>query len=381
MSATFLAPGHVARRVWSALLLAALAWQGVARAQTGETLPPLSALPSPLPYRLISESDYALRFEQEVVPLWHARVERGRFKGAGGLMLEYARVAVPNERGAVVIVSGRTENLLKYQEVVADLVRQGYSVYIHDHRGQGFSPRLLAEREKGHVERFDDYVDDLQAFLADVVRQGRHTTLLLLAHSMGGAIASRHLERFPGTFAAAALSSPMHQPNAKILISADSSCGWFRATGWAFSEQWAGWAAKPYGHVDYDDATNDYTHSPGRWAQVLKVERERPEVRLGGPTRGWVSEACAASAKLIADAGLISTPVLVLQAGADTAVTAAGQADFCAALASGTQRRCETGGPRTIDGARHELLIEADRYRVPAMSAILEFFGRHQARP
>jgi len=327
---------------------------------------------------LIREAEYTARFASEVQPLWDQRVKRDRFVGVGGVKLAYAAVEVPDERAAVVIVTGRTENILKYQEVVADLVRQGYSAYVYDHRGQGFSERLLPdEREKGHVRRFDDYVDDLQTFVDKVVRKTPGRRLLLLAHSMGGGVATRHLERFPGTFAAAALSSPMHQPNAKIIFSADSSCGWFRFTGWLFSESWAGLAAQPYSHGPYDAQKNIYTHSPLRWAKVLQVENEHPEVRLGGPTRGWADEACTASEQMIAQASQVKTPVLVLQAGEDTAVTPEGQDQFCAALAKGGGARCETGQPVRIEGARHELLIESDAHRVPAMTAILAFFARH----
>lgn len=331
-----------------------------------------------MPYGLILQAQLAARFAEEVEPLWAQRVKRGDFKGVGDLKLAYASVLVPDARAAVVIVTGRTENLMKYQEVVADLVRQKYSVYVYDHRGQGFSQRLLpSEPQKGHVEDFEDYVDDLQIFVQQVVKRDPHKKLLLLAHSMGGGVATRHLQRFPGVFAAAALSSPMHQPNAKIMISADSSCLYFRLTGWVFSESWAGFKPKPYSHGPYDEKINEYTHSPERWAQVLKVEDAHQDVRLGGPTRGWASEACAASDTLLAETAKISAPVLVLQAGADTAVMAEGQNEFCTELQRNTGRACDGGAPHRIEGARHELLIEADSYRISAMSKILDFFGRH----
>jgi lysophospholipase len=347
--------------------LASLGLAGVMRAQAAEANP----------YGLIPEAEHAARMASEVQPLWAQRVQRGHFTGVGGVKLAFAWVVPSRVRAAVVIVNGRTESLLKYQEVVADLVRQGYAVYTYDHRGQGLSERLLPDApQKGHVGRFDDYVDDLQTFITQVVRPKTSARLFVLAHSMGGGIATRHLARFPGTFAAAALSSPMHQPNAKILISADASCDWFKLTGWAFSTAWAGLAARPYSHKAYEDKTNIYTHSPVRWGEVLKAEDAHPEIRLGGPTRGWADEACTASDQMISEAGRITTPVLVLQAGADTAVTPEGQRRFCAALAHGGKARCETGQPVRFEGARHELLIEADVHRVPAMTAIFDFFAR-----
>jgi lysophospholipase len=112
---------------------------------------------------------------------------------------------------------------------------------------------------------------------------------------------------------------------------------------------------------------------------VLKVENEFPEVRLGGPTRRWVAEACFASDTLLAETSKVVTPVLVLQASEDTAVMPGAQAKFCSELARTTGRPCEGGGPQIIHGGRHELLIEADRYRVPAMSKIFEFYAKSLA--
>lgn len=355
-------------------LVLALGGLPTALAQTGHQLP----------FGLIPEAMLDARFAGEVDPLWKGQVRQGEFKPAGGVRLKYASVLVPNERAAVVIVTGRTENLLKYREVMADLVRQNYSVYVYDHRGQGFSDRLLPnEREKGHVGRFDDYVDDLQAFVEQVVKRDPHRTLLVLGHSMGGGVATRHLERYPGVFAAAALSSPMHQPNAKILVSAQASCEWFKNAARFAPTAWPAGRAAPYVYRPYDEKTNEYTHSPGRWARLLKIEEQYPEVRLGGPTRGWAAEACAASDTLRSktETAKIVAPVLVLQAGNDTAVMPQGQNAFCGALIDATGRPCDGGGPQRIEGARHELLQEADRYRVPAMTRILGFLDRHSAAP
>ena len=60
--------------------------------------------------------------------------------------IRYRKFEVENQKGAIVISSGRTECMLKYKEVVFELTKEGYSVYIFDHRGQGFSDRLTRHR-------------------------------------------------------------------------------------------------------------------------------------------------------------------------------------------------------------------------------------------
>lgn len=67
------------------------------------------------------------------------------FTGAGGVRLRAALFPAPKPVGSVVISSGRTEFIEKYLEVAAELVARGFTVLIHDWRGQGLSQRLLPE--------------------------------------------------------------------------------------------------------------------------------------------------------------------------------------------------------------------------------------------
>ena len=82
---------------------------------------------------------------------WQQRGQPGQITGQGGLVLATQRFLQPDraaEKGAIVLVSGRTESMLKYKEVAYDLFRNGWSVYIHDHRGQGLSDRESAVRDQ-----------------------------------------------------------------------------------------------------------------------------------------------------------------------------------------------------------------------------------------
>lgn len=344
--------------------------------------PPEAAPPAPVPdtaaanpYRLFTEAELPAALQATIEPFWQSRVRMGQMAGKGGLMLAYAAAEPAAPRASVVIVNGRTETLLKYKEVVHDLWRQGYAVYALDHRGQGLSPRLLPQQpHKGHVASFDDYVDDLAAFVDGVVRpRSAGRPLLMLAHSMGGGIGTLYLERHPGVFKAAALSSPMHAPNAKVVATATAGCLWFKATGGLCPTCYAGLLDKGFEPTPFDARRNELTHSAVRHAVVQQAIADAPQTALGGPTRGWAAAACRASDELIANAGRIDARLLVLQAGEDTAVTPEGQAAFCAALPAQVRPNpC----PLRLEGARHELLVESDRHRLPAMTAILDFFAR-----
>jgi len=332
------------------------------------------------PFGLVREAEFKQRFEQDIQPYWENNGTQGRFCADDGICISYMTFLRDDEKGAIVISSGRTESYVKYKEVVYELGQQGYSVYIHDHRGQGFSDRILAGEEnkyKGHVDEFDDYVNDLDTFVREVVLSQPHEKLFLLAHSMGGGIATRYIETHPDVFDAAALSSPMHAPDARILVSPEGGCLWFRLMDWICKDCYAGFTDKPYNPEPFE--ANEYTHSEVRYAQLLKTYANPENVEhvpLGGPTRGWAGQACAASAKMLKDTGEIKIPVLVLQAGADTAVTPEGQDKFCSNLEKETGWPCFGGGPITYEGAKHELFIECDEYRIPAITAILDFFSK-----
>lgn len=114
-----------------------------------------------------------------------------------------------NTKKAVLIVNGRIESSWKYQELFYDLYRQGYDVYSFDHRGQGLSDRLLSDSDMGHVYDFTDYIDDMDV----VIKQHdlkQYQQCFIIAHSMGGAIATRYLQTQPEhPFTGLILSAPM----------------------------------------------------------------------------------------------------------------------------------------------------------------------------
>lgn len=140
-----------------------------------------------------------------------------------GYRLRYSRFGCAiGEKGALVIAPGRSEPSYEYAETAIDFVHRGYGpVYVIDHRGQGLSPRLLPDADKSHVENFDDYVDDFDAFVEAVqadlgaLGTGPDFPLFLTSNSMGGAIAIGYFQKVgaDNPFDAAVLVSAMIHVN------------------------------------------------------------------------------------------------------------------------------------------------------------------------
>lgn len=133
--------------------------------------------------------------------------EWGRFAARDGAVLRWGHQPVRNARAECILVGGFGEFIEKQFETVRDLAARGIEVWCLDWRGQGGSirPRHLPNRPR--ARNFARDADDLAGFAA--ANSAGRLPRLLVAHSMGGAIALLCLKRHPGLFAAAALSSPM----------------------------------------------------------------------------------------------------------------------------------------------------------------------------
>lgn len=393
----------LARRVAAGIVFVAMA--GPACAQETSSFPPLEASGA-APYVIGTEADLAASpswTDLEALALKEAQLTRGAFTGVDGVKIHYRLYQHRAEtRGGIVISTGRTEGLALYQETVRDLVRSGYSVYIHDHRGQGFSQRLLPQDDSiGHVENFDDYVNDLAAFVDGPVRAaraGRPLPLFLLAHSMGGAAAALFLEASPSArIAALALVTPMMAPwatgasNAGVTAQlADYLCdgGTMQLSGiaWLMPKSYA--EGTPFDPA-YElirqrapDAPNALTHSAARFKRHWDMRAQArcdgpdcgsPHAKVGGVSYRWFQQSCAAAERVRGEAaGRIRQPVLLLQGEQDVVVKPSAQKTFCDNLNAAHGAGYCVG--RTVMQGKHSLLIEADAYRIPVLHRVLGFF-------
>lgn len=334
-----------------------------------------------------TEYQLADRYIGEIADFWQ-QGNFAEFSGVNKSRIHYAtfihkKTNKEAHNKCLVISSGRSEGYLKYKELSFDLFNHGFNIFLLDHRGQGLSERALANRHKGYVEDFQYYVDDLATFIENIVRP--HCTFnsnthkpYLLAHSMGGAISARYLQDYPNSIQAAVLSSPMLGFNsggipdfiAKPLIKTTAKLNyWFDNTPWYFFGQ--------QDHTETAFANNRLTHSPLRFQQFSELYTQTPAMQLGGVTVKWLTESLTALEAIFAQIDKITTPTLVIQAGADKIVSNQAQNDFCQQLHQVQPQSCPNGRPIVIEKANHELFFESDVYRHQALTAAIDWFAQH----
>ncbi|AWK86446.1 alpha/beta hydrolase [Azospirillum thermophilum] len=279
-------------------------------------------------------------------------------------------------RGTVLLATGRAEFIEKYAETASALVERGFQVVAFDWRNQGLSDRPLANPQIHHLNDFSTLADDLdQVHAQAVVPRAGDRPVLLMAHSMGGMAATLLLARRPDRYAAAVLSAPMYDiataplPRSAVRVLARLFCRMGRGERYAF------------GQHDYDPAEGEFrpdnsiTSDPGRYAAFHTPFRERPELRVGGVSFGWVRAALRASDLVQNTLPLaqVKTPVLLLSAPGDRVVKAA--AHWAVA------RRMPAMTVLDYPDAKHELLMERDAIRDRVWADIDAFLARTVPAP
>lgn len=128
----------------------------------------------------------------------------GRLPGVGGVELFWQGWLPAGDPSGVLLLShGIGEHSGRYGSVVDTLVPDGWAVYGLDHRGHGRSggPRT-------HVRRYDDLLQDFEAFRRHVAARHPGLPPFLLGHSLGGQIALAYALRHQDRLAGLVLSAP-----------------------------------------------------------------------------------------------------------------------------------------------------------------------------
>lgn len=271
-----------------------------------------------------------------------------------------------NSDEAIIFLSGRRGSYLKYKEIFWESTENGFDVFSYDHRGQGLSDRIAGNVEVGHVENFNDYVDDLEIFMQQQILPKKYKRLYLIGNSMGGLVGSLYLQRNPKVFTKVVLVAPMFG-----IYLAPLNRKW----AMYFSKFLAKKASRP----DYIVTKGPYQPEPFmgnpmtscrvRYPYYDELCEIIPKIKLGGPSPWWVYQGLKAGLDATENAQSIETPLILFRGSRDKVVENSAQDIFMQEL----EKSNSLASLIEIPGAKHELLLESDEYRIPMMTKLFEF--------
>ncbi|MGI5880460.1 MAG: lysophospholipase [Syntrophomonadaceae bacterium] len=140
-------------------------------------------------------------------------ITEGSFIGVDNIVLHYRSWEVEPQKGCVVIAHGIGEHSGRYNNLINYMDGCQVGFYSPDHRGHGKS-----EGSRGHINSFNDYVNDLKTFIDMVHSLNPSQPVILLGHSMGGVIACQFALAWPQDIDGLILSSAGLKPGADIPV-------------------------------------------------------------------------------------------------------------------------------------------------------------------
>ena len=275
------------------------------------------------------------------------RSAEGTFSGSGGVRIAWRRLEPDGPpRGVVIVAHGYAEHCGRYLPFAEHLASRGIASVGLDHRGHGTS-----EGTRGHCLDFDEFVLDLRTVVDLANQWWPGVPRVLFGHSMGGLIAFLYLLGHGDTVRAGALSSPA------FVVAAQGPRWQLRLVALlARIVPRFGFNTK----LEPDALARDPAVGRAYVADPLVHRRA---------TAGFARAFGRAQARALAEAATLTTPLLILQAGADRLVNPEGTRTIAARL------RC----PHELDvlpGYYHELLNEPPAERAKVVERLDGWFGR-----
>jgi alpha-beta hydrolase superfamily lysophospholipase len=261
-----------------------------------------------------------------------ARHDEGFLASRDGMRLYWQRFTPPRSLATVAVIHGAGDHSGRYPGVVSALVSAGLTAALVDLRGHGQS-----DGTRWHVDRFGEYLDDLDAFVLALRRHSPSEKLFVIGHSQGGLIAALWGLSHGAEVAGFVLSAPffaLARPPPLLKRLAGHVLG----------------AVAPRLHVSAGLMATQLSADPDvqRWT-------DRDPLYLRAATPRWFAEVKRAQAEALRRAPEFDAPLLVLGAGADTVADTASAQAFCDAARSSDKKL------ELYDGYRHELFNEVER--------------------
>ena len=312
----------------------------------------------------LREADYSRAIKEDIVPSIEAVRTDGFFESFDGTRLFYHIYRSENAERSLVLLHGFTESSEKYEEMIWYFLKSGADVYVYDQRGHGKSGGKVTDKTITHVDRFSDYVSDLEIFVDKVVQKDH--PLCLFAHSMGGAVASLYMEKHPETFRRAVLSSPMIAPSTGGYPAFVGRLICRTMIFFGGAEKRIFLSGEYPGEEKFEDSCD--TSEP-RFSHYEYFKRTHEDYQNYSPSYRWTLESLNVTKKLMkkGEPEKIKTAILLLSAGLDTVVSLPAQRAFADRLVS-----C-----RFVEypDAKHEIYYSKDGVMERFIPEVLDFIS------
>lgn len=235
-------------------------------------------------------------------------------------------------KALVVLIHGFAEHSTRHASAAVHLARAGYAVHTFDLRGHGRS-----QGKRCFVSAFDEYLDDTQAALLSATREWPGKRVFLLAHSLGGLIASLFVIDERAELSGLILSAPA------VKLGRD------------YSEFKIG-ASLVFGRLlPHLPTVRFRSSSVSRDSVVVRSYREDQLVYHGRTPARTASEIIRAMQRVQVGAGRISVPLLVLHGSQDHVAELEGSREIYARAQSLDKSM------RVYDGLYHEIMHEPEQ--------------------
>ena len=264
------------------------------------------------------------------------RHSEGQFATPDGANI-YTQAWLPDEtpKAIILIVHGLGEHSGRYGNYVDTFVPRGYALYSFDTRGHGHSSGT-----RGYIDRFDQYVNDIDQRAAEARSDWPGTPLFVLGHSLGSLMALSYARQHPDQLTGLIVSGTALQDALEMPA-------WKRSLATVLSRVTPALKMNngvPLSGLSHDPAVaaafeaDPLTHTWGTPRLAAETEVVRAQIMQGAPT--W------------------RVPTLMLHGGADPIYLTAGARQFAAQTPPSLVEYHE------YPGLYHEIHNEAEQVQV-----------------
>ena len=268
------------------------------------------------------------------------------------LALHFKTTLVESSKAALVFVHGTGEHIGRYTEIFQLFSEQGYSCFGFDQRGLGRS-----EGERGHVNAFSDYVEDLATFIDQIVASASTTPVFVLGHSMGSIV----VLNFALKYAAKAqglliFSCPLQ------LVAFSANFGCFLGQIWPSD-------LMPKLKVPNLIDPQTLSDNPTNIQAFINDPYAFNKVSFS-----WLREFKLARSHILTHAQDIKLPILINHGDADQIAALSGARNLFTALGSDDKTL------HIYPGLKHELLNHCAAQRAQVLTQTLEWLKQHSEK-